>query len=208
MRWDFNTPVFENQDRINYGFDTQTINPVSARINQQQFAGYQVRGGLGFVDVNGNPKYPYQWDRNNIQPRVGFAYLLGDKTVVRGGYGLYYVNVVGISASNGFGIQTPLITSLDGDRTSTFPLASPFAQGISQPPGSSQGLATFLGRSVGFSNLDFVSTNPRSRCATAAIRPKAAASPSATSCCRIRFSRCRDSRARPVSPARRSRATN
>jgi hypothetical protein len=156
VRWDFNTPVFEKQDRVNYGFDTDSLNPVSSRINQQQFPGYQVRGGLGFVDVNGNPRYPYQWDRNNIQPRIGFAYLLGDKTVVRGGYGLYYVNVVGISASNGFGIQTPLITSLDGDRTSTFPLTSPFAQGISQPPGSSQGLATFLGRSVGFSNLDFV----------------------------------------------------
>src|SRR5437867_4662727 len=156
LRWDVNTPVFEQQDRINYGFDAQAINPVSARINQQQFPGYTVRGGLGFVDVNGNPKYPYQWDRNNIQPRVGFAYLLGDKTVVRGGYGLYYVNVVSISASNGFGVQTPLVTSLDADRTSTFPLANPFAQGIADAPGSSQGLQTFLGRSVGFSNLDFV----------------------------------------------------
>src|SRR2546426_6128656 len=156
VRWDLNTPVFENDDRINYGFDTQTINPVSAQINQQQFPCYQVRGGLGFVDVNGNPRYPYQWDRNNIQPRIGFAYLLGDKTVVRGGYGLYYVNVVGISASNGFGIQTPLIASLDGDRTSTFPLANPFSQGVTPVPGSSLGLQTFLGRSVGFSNRDFV----------------------------------------------------
>src|SRR5206468_4491299 len=75
LRWDFNTPVFEQQDRINYGFDTQAINPVSSRINQQQFPGYQVRGGLGFVDVNGNPKYPYQWDRNNLQPRIGAAFL-------------------------------------------------------------------------------------------------------------------------------------
>jgi hypothetical protein len=156
LRWDFNTPVFEEEDRINYGFDTEAINPVSSRINQQQFPGYQVRGGLGFVDVDGNPKYPYQWDRNNIQPRVGFAYLLGDKTVVRGGYGLYYVNVVGISASNGFGIQVPLITSLDDDRTSTFALANPFSQGIAPAPGSSLGLQTFLGRSVGFSNPDFI----------------------------------------------------
>jgi hypothetical protein len=156
LRWDFNTPVFEEQDRINYGFDTQTINPVSSRINQQQFPGYQVRGGLGFVDVDGNPKYPYQWDRNNIQPRVGLAYSLGDKTVVRGGYGLYYLNVVGISASNGFGVQTPLITSLDADRTSTFPFANPFSQGIAEAPGSALGLQTFLGRNVSFSNPDFI----------------------------------------------------
>jgi len=47
LRWDLNSPVFEIQDRVNYGFDTQVINPVSAQINQQQFPGYQVRGGLG-----------------------------------------------------------------------------------------------------------------------------------------------------------------
>jgi len=156
VRWDFNSPVFEQQDQLNYGFDTTTVNPVSSRINQQLFPGYQVRGGLGFVDANGNPKYPYQYDTNNIQPRVGFAYLLGDKTVVRGGYGLYYVNVVGFSASNGFAIQTPLITSLDGDRTSTAPLSNPFSQGIAAAPGAAQGLQTLLGRNISFSNLGFV----------------------------------------------------
>ena len=36
------------------------------------------------------------YDKNNIQPRVGFAYQVNDKTVVRGGYGLYYINVVDI----------------------------------------------------------------------------------------------------------------
>src|SRR5712691_3088409 len=156
LRWDLNSPVFEVQDRINYGFDTQVINPVSSRINQQQFPGYQVRGGLGFVDLNGNPKYPYKWDKNNVQPRVGFAYLVGDKTVVRGGYGLYYLNVVGTSDSNGFGVSTPLITSLDGDRTSTLPLSNPFSQGVTPAPGSALGLQTFLGRNPSFSNTEFV----------------------------------------------------
>jgi hypothetical protein len=156
FRWDLNTPVFEEQDRLNYNFDTQTINPVSARINQQQFPGYQVRGGLGFVGVDGNPQYPYKFDKNNIQPRVGLAYMLNDETVLRGGYGLYYLNVVGISASDGFSVTTPLITSLDGDRTSTFPLANPFSQGIVQAPGSSLGLQTFLGRGPSFSNTEFI----------------------------------------------------
>ncbi len=130
LRWDLNSPVFEEQDRLNYGFDTQTINPVVGRINQGALLpGSSVRGGLEFVDVDGNAKYPYQFDRNNIQPRVGFAYMLNDRTILRGGYGLYYLNVVGISASNGFGIQTPLITSLDGDRTSTLPLEQPVLAG-------------------------------------------------------------------------------
>jgi hypothetical protein len=156
VRWDVNTPVFEANNRLNYGFDTTTINPVTSRINQQQFPGYQVRGGLGFVDVNGNPQYPYQFDKNNLQPRVGFAYMVNDQTVVRGGYGLYYLNVVSISASNGFGVQTPLVESLDGGRTPTYALSSPFSQGISQAPGSSLGLQTFLGRSPTFSDPNFI----------------------------------------------------
>jgi hypothetical protein len=157
LRWDLTTPVFEEQDRLNVDFDTQTVNPVASRINQGALLpGSSVRGGLEFAEVNGNGKYPYQYDGNNIQPRVGFAYLVNDKTILRGGYGIYYVNVVGISASNGFGIQTPLITSLDGDRTSTLPLDSPFSQGVAQAPGSSLGLETNLGRDLNFSNRDFV----------------------------------------------------
>ena len=152
LRWDINTPVFENEDRLNFGFDTEAINPVSARIN----ACRQVRGGLGFVGVGDNSQYPYQFDKNNIQPRVGFAYTLNDRTIARGGYGLYYVNVVSTSASNGFGVNTFPITSLDGDRTSTNPLTNPFPGGLLEAPGSSLGLETFLGRSPSFSNPDFV----------------------------------------------------
>jgi Carboxypeptidase regulatory-like domain/TonB dependent receptor len=34
-------------------------------------------------------------DTNNLAPRVGFAYSLTDRTVVRGGYGVYYAEVTG-----------------------------------------------------------------------------------------------------------------
>jgi hypothetical protein len=155
LRWDFNTPIFEEEDRLNYGFDTSSTNPVTSRINQQLFPGYQVRGGLGFVGVDGAPDYPYSYDTNNIQPRAGFAYQLNENTSLRGGYGLYYLNPVWISASNGFSVQTAPVTSLDDDRTPTFSLENPFPQGLLQAPGSSRGLETFLGRNVSFSNTDF-----------------------------------------------------
>jgi hypothetical protein len=76
--------------------------------------------------------------------------------VVRGGYGLYYINVVDIGSSDGFAIETPLITSLDSDRTSTFPFANPFAQGVQEAPGTSRGLETLLGRDLSFARTDFV----------------------------------------------------
>ncbi len=34
-------------------------------------------------------------DTDNIQPRVGFAYQLNDRTVIRGGSGLYYGDALG-----------------------------------------------------------------------------------------------------------------
>ena len=150
LRYDANSPVFEEQNRINYGFDTTAINPVSAQLSQP------VRGGIGFVAVNGSPKSPYKRDKNNFQPRGGFAYLVNDRTIVRGGYGRYYLNLTTIGQTSGFSQSTPLITSLDADRTSTFPLSSPFSQGILQAAGSSNGARTFLGRGLTFSNPDFV----------------------------------------------------
>jgi hypothetical protein len=55
-------------------------------------------------------------------PHVGFAYQFGSKTVVRGGFGLFWVSpavVFGLSPSSDFinNFATPLVTSVDGDRT-------------------------------------------------------------------------------------------
>src|SRR5438445_12629350 len=33
-------------------------------------------------------------DTNNFQPRLGFAYTLTDRTVIRGGYGRYYGDII------------------------------------------------------------------------------------------------------------------
>ncbi len=92
LRWDFNTPVFEEDDRINSTFDTTTVNQQLTALVQQRTPGYVVRGGPTFVNVNGASQYPYKRDNNMIQPRVGFAYMLDDKTIMRGGYGIYYLN--------------------------------------------------------------------------------------------------------------------
>ena len=38
-------------------------------------------------------------DLNNLQPRVGFAFQLNDRTVIRGGSGLYYGDAIGADFS-------------------------------------------------------------------------------------------------------------
>jgi Carboxypeptidase regulatory-like domain/TonB-dependent Receptor Plug Domain len=150
FRWDFNSPVHEEQSRLNYAFDPTLTNPVSARVGQT------VIGGIRFLDVNGAPKTPWKFDWNNWQGRIGAAYQLNEKTVVRAGYGKYFLNPTGQSFTNGFSQSTTLISSNDGGRTPTYNLSNPFPNGIDKPTGNSLGPLTFLGRGPSFSNPDFV----------------------------------------------------
>jgi hypothetical protein len=150
FRWDFNSPVHESQDRLNYAFDPTIVNPISSSIGQQ------VMGGIGFLGVNGAPGTPWKFDWNNWQPRIGAAYQLNDKTVIRGGYGRYFENPTGQSFTNGFSLATQLVSSNDGGRTPTYALDNPFPGGLVQPPGSSLGPLTFLGQNPSFSNPNFI----------------------------------------------------
>lgn len=151
LRWDLNSPLREMQDRLNYIFNTAAVNPVTQRIDQAQFPGLTVRGGLLFLG-NGNPTTPYAWDKNNLQPRIGAAFKINDKTVLRAGFGRYFMNSTFTGYSQGYSINTPAITSNDGGRTPLFNVANPFPAGIAQSAGSSLGLLTFLGRSVNYAN--------------------------------------------------------
>ena len=50
----------------------------------------RLRGGLEFRGVNGAPRSRYYTDANKIGPRFGFAYSATQKTVFRGGIGIFY----------------------------------------------------------------------------------------------------------------------
>lgn len=155
LRYDINLPGVERYARINYGFDRTTVNPANARIDRTKLInGTQIVGGLGFAKPG---QAAVKSDFNNIQPRFGFAYAWNEKTVIRGGYGRYFVNPVGAPGypTNGFSIQTPFVGSTDSGRTPLLNLSNPFPNGVLQPPGSSLGLETFLGLGFSYSNPDF-----------------------------------------------------
>ena len=153
FRWDFNGAVREADNLLNNVFDPTIVNPVSARVGQP------VMGGLTFAGVNGAPETPWKFDKDNFQFRVGGAYSINPKTVLRAGWGKYFLNPTAQGFNNGFSNTTSLIASNDGNRTPTYALANPFPNGIQDPPGSSLGPLTFLGRSPSFSNPDFVVPN-------------------------------------------------
>jgi hypothetical protein len=153
FRWDINGSVTEANNMLNYAFDPTIVNPVSARVGQQ------VMGGIRFAGVDGAPNRPWKLDKNNYQFRVGAAYSLNEKTVVRAGYGKYFLNPTSQGNNAGFSLSTPLISSNDGGRTPTYALSNPWPNGIQQPPGSALGPLTFLGRAPDFSNPDFIVPN-------------------------------------------------
>jgi Carboxypeptidase regulatory-like domain len=156
FRWDFNSPVGEKDLQQNYIFDPSVANPVSSRINAAQFPQFtNLRGGLTFVGLDGNPDRPWHYDKNNFQFRAGGAYQINSRTVFRAGYGRYFLNPTAQGQTQGFSIQSPVVGSNDGNRTPLYNLANPFPSGVAQPPGSSLGLLTFLGRDVFYSDADF-----------------------------------------------------
>ncbi len=70
LRWELNTPFTALHDQ------QSTFIPAGS--------GSVVRAGLGGVGDN-----LIQYDYTKFEPRVGFSYAAGSKTVLRGGYGLY-----------------------------------------------------------------------------------------------------------------------
>ncbi|MEO7649521.1 MAG: hypothetical protein ABIZ80_03570, partial [Bryobacteraceae bacterium] len=86
----------------------------------------------------------------NFMPRIGLAYQLDRNTVVRAGYGIYFVPygqrfLAAEGAVPGFDTNTISIASPDGVRFNRT-LDNIFPDGLAAAAGSSGGLSTFLGQ--------------------------------------------------------------
>ena len=89
-------------------------------------------------------------DKNNFEPRVGFAYQLNSKTVLRGGLGVYAVPfIISGVVQHGFSQNTALIASDNLGLTFRANLANPYPAGVLNPAGASLGVNTFLGQGIG-----------------------------------------------------------
>lgn len=155
VRWDFNEPQTERHNRADAAFDMTDTNPVDSQINHALMPnGATVKGGMTFLGVNGQSRTLYSLRKWNIQPRVGFAYALDSKTVLRGGFGEMFSNPTPGGNLTGFSATTQYDASDDGAKTPNMNLAQPFTSIVPQT-GSSLGMLTSLGQGPWFLNPKF-----------------------------------------------------
>ncbi len=77
LRWDVFTPYYEKGDRLANFLPTFGTGGITG-------------GSVVLAGQDGAPRGTVDTDWNNFGPRVGFAYQINDKTVLRGGWGLFY----------------------------------------------------------------------------------------------------------------------
>ncbi len=144
LRWDIFGGRTERHNRQEY-FDPTIASTVG---------GVNLVGGERFV-TSGN-RSPFTTNLKNIGPRVSFAWQPDERSVFRGGVGIYFgpsTTMVANPSQNtdGFGSSTTWnATQLNADGN-TIPLnllSNPFPAGVVQPMGSALGAATNIGQGL------------------------------------------------------------
>jgi hypothetical protein len=143
FRYDVSLPRTERDNRMNW-FDPTVASPLSVPGLGPLY------GGEMFTTASERTNWETDW--NDFQPRFGLAYQLGDKTVIRGGYGIYYsqtrsgANGLLSYGSQGFNQYTSAVTTYQNDgATPWLHLSNPFPNGLILPTGRSLGLLNDVG---------------------------------------------------------------
>lgn len=124
LRNEYERGPTERYDRMIGAFDASLPNPL-ARAAEANYAAnpipelpasqFRIAGGNTYVGVNGAPRQLY---RNEFMwlPRIGVAYSLDNKTVLRGGYGVFFdtINVLNFGP-NQFGYSRTTNTIMTND---------------------------------------------------------------------------------------------
>jgi outer membrane receptor protein involved in Fe transport len=104
LRYDFITPALEAENR------QTNFNPAGT--------GSLVFAGDGSLQERGLVKP----DKNNFAPRVGLVYKVDDKTVVRGGYGIFYNIFDRVGSEDQIALNPPGLTNIALQSGTTAPL--------------------------------------------------------------------------------------
>lgn len=160
IRMEAETGLKERNDFATVGFDYNAVSPLDSRVNViDPVTGQrrQILGGLMYANVNGAPSEQGNQPAVKVAPRVGMVYSFSPKTVLRGGWGLYYAPWnYAAAGTNGWGqigysATTELVQPAQtAGAIPTTTIDNPFPGGIVQPSGNSLGLLTGTGGEIRF----------------------------------------------------------
>ena len=144
LQYSLDSSITERYNRISW-FDPNVVPPIAAQV------GLPLHGALVFGDKD--HRYPENLYRKQWAPRVGFAYQLFPKTVVRGGYGIFWLpnNLEAVSTgtrASAWTTTTTFVGSLNGGITPQDTLSNPFPNSIQFPPGSANGANSLIGQAI------------------------------------------------------------
>jgi hypothetical protein len=146
FRWDFEGAVTERYNRLAV-IDLNVKNPLSDLAKQDLRGGYLFAGENESLGRRG----PRGVSGKQLNPRLGLAYTLDSKTVIRSAYGIFF-GVPAYAANprfvaGGFTSSTPWLTTIDGI-TPTDLLRNPFSRGFVLPRGTKDGLLSQVGEAL------------------------------------------------------------
>jgi hypothetical protein len=174
LRYELELGLTERYNRIVRGLDLTATSPIDAAARAAYTTAYnaspsnfpltpdkfRVLGGLTFADDSN--RAIYDADKSNWQPRVGAAYKLNSKTVLRGGFGIF-MSPFQIETPNQatFSGSTPFVASNNNGLTFVGTLNNPFPNGLQPSLGSSLGLLTRVGQDLGASDAPIIPLDRR-----------------------------------------------
>ena len=143
LRYDYQSPWTERFNRQSY-FNPLAVDPLAAQyVGSTGGPTSAVLGAVGLVATPGVHESRYNIDPNNlgVAPRVGFAYSWDSKTVIRGGYGMFWSPIDANWATNPLNdpvnsIQTDYVGNNGNTSVPTNTIATPWINFV-QPPGRS-----------------------------------------------------------------------
>jgi len=108
---------------VNAALRYDLFTPVSERYNRQSdfLLG---TGALVLAGQNGVSSSILRLQKHDFSPRIGLAYRLGSRTVIRGAYGLFYFNEQGIGGSTRLFINYPFAAQFTVSCSATLPCLS------------------------------------------------------------------------------------
>ena len=165
LRWDWTGPMTDRYNAMTGIFDQTAASPLAASVKNAVGASNcpacaNLRGGLTFPGVAGQPRNVFDATMKNFGPRIGFAYALNSKTALRGGFGMFYGPIWYDPGQPAGYSQTTSSILYDSNQIPINLIDDPFPSGLLRPTGSSLGLATNIG--AGVSHVDPHTREPRS----------------------------------------------